>query len=152
MSNYESTDVDLAHLDGDYGDTEVKDTDYDAVPPGKYQVVIENVALKYAESSGNPMLTWTLQVISSVCQDQRIWKNSVILPHTLGYLKKDLWRCGVELEKLNDLNNRLNELLDLRLEVTVKAKDGNTNVFFNRLIGTKEDNYQQTASEAKTPF
>jgi len=152
MSNHETTDVDLAHLDDDYDGTEVKDQDYEVIPPGKYQVVTDKVELKHAESSGNPMLTWTLRIISSTFKDRLLWKNSVILPHTLGFLKKDLSICGLDSIKLSELKQHLNKLLDLQLEITLKTKNDNTNIFFNRLIGTKEDNYQQTASEAKTPF
>ena len=98
------------------------------------------------------MLTWTLRIISSTFKDRLLWKNSVILPHTLGFLKKDLSICGLDSIKLSELKQHLNKLLDLQLEITLKTKNDNTNIFFNRLIGTKEDNYQQTASEAKTPF
>ena len=144
--------VDLSHLDSDFDETEVENLDYETIPAGKYQTVVDKVELKYAESSGNPMLVWTLRIISSAYRDRFLWKNSVILPHTLGFLKKDLSLCGLGSIKLSELKDHLDDLLDLRLEITLKVKNENSNIFFNRLLGTKEDNYKQTSSEAKTPF
>ncbi len=152
MSNQEHANVDLSYLNSEFDAAEVNDQEYDPIPPGNYQVVTDQVELKLAQSTGNPMLMWTLRIINSAFRDRFLWKSNTILPHTLGFLKKDLTICGLESIKLSELKKHLDDLLDLRLEVTMKNKNGCSIIFFNRLVGMGEDNYQQTASEVNTPI
>ena len=146
------SDVDLAYLDTDYDQTEVSESDFEPVPPGKYQVVVERIELTTAQTTGNPMLKWTLRVLNGAYDNRLIWKNSVIMPHTLEYVKRDLQTCQLFLTKLSDLKNHLNKLLDLRLEVAVRTKNDNTNVYLNRLIAASDDEYRHAADDAMSPF
>ena len=50
------------------------------------------------------------------------------------WLKQDLITCGLALNKVSELPNRLYELLDVKLEVTVKTKGEYANVYLNRRI------------------
>jgi hypothetical protein len=63
-----------------------------------------------------------------------LWRNNVIAAGTMGYLKRDLHRCGLVLTRLSELSDRLGELLDVVLEVVVRNKDDNTNVYLNKRL------------------
>ena len=52
----------------------------------------------------------------------------------LKWLKTDLHTCGVDLDKLSDLPNRLGDLLDVTLEITKRTKGDNENIYFNRRV------------------
>ena len=127
--------IDLSQFDDDYRNQQPDDrNDLDPVPDGKYQVTVEKVELTEAQSTGNPMLKWTLRVIAPKFINRLMWRNSVITHNTLKYLKTDLHLCGLDLDKVSDLPKHLKTLLDVKLEVTKKTKGDNENIFFNRRI------------------
>jgi len=123
--------VNLAAFDEEYEQAEAPD--FDEVPDGKYQVRIESVRLTESQKH-DPMIKWDLLVISGQFEGRHIFKNSVITPASLPFVKGDLKTLGVQLPKFSDLPHRLEELLDKRLQVTKRTKDEFTNVYFNRLL------------------
>lgn len=131
----ENEDIDLSQFDDDYDSAEVEDREFDAVPDGKYQVMVERVELSRAKSSGNPMLKWTLKILAPTHAGRLLWRNNVMASkENIKWLKNDLHTCGLELEKLSDLPERLNDLLDLTLEVTKRTRGENENIYLNRRI------------------
>jgi hypothetical protein len=147
--------IDLTQFDNDYSSEQPEERgDFESVPDGKYQVTVEKVELTEAQSTGNPMLKWTLRVIAPKFVNRLMWRNSVITHNTLKYVKTDLHLCGLDLEKLSDLPKQLRKLLDVKLEVTKKTKGDNENIFFNRRIetGRTAGNFRQDAGNALVPF
>ena len=115
-------DIDLSYLDDDFAQAEVKEHDFTPVPDGKYQVNVDKVELTKAQTTGNPMLKWTLRILGPTNRDRFLWKNSVMITDTMEYVKKDLWLCGLPINKLSDLNGRLEDLLDVKLEIQKVSK------------------------------
>ena len=145
--------VDLSYLDDEYEETEVPEQEFSPIPDGKFQVLVERAEIATAQSSGNPMLKWTLRILGPAYRDRLLWKNSVLLSGLLQYVKKDLQTCGVHIQKISDLPDQLEKLLDIRLEIVKKTKNESESIYFNRLITGKSDNdYERTSQEAKTPF
>ena len=147
--------IDLTQFDENYRSEQPEDRgDFESVPDGKYQVAVEKVELTEAQSTGNPMLKWTLRVIAPKFVNRLMWRNSVITHNTLKYVKTDLHLCGLDLEKLSDLPKQLKKLLDVKLEVTKKTKGDNENIFFNHRIetGRTAGNFRQEAGDALVPF
>ena len=131
----ENEDIDLSQFDDDYDSAEVEDREFDTVPDGKYQVIVERVELSRAKSSGNPMLKWTLKILAPTHAGRLLWRNNVMASkENIKWLKNDLHTCGLELEKLSELPERLNDLLDLTLEVTKRTRGENENIYLNRRI------------------
>lgn len=131
----EHEDIDLSQFDDDYDSAEVEDREFEPVPDGKYQVIVERVELSRAKSSGNPMLKWTLKILAPTHAGRLLWRNNVMASkENIKWLKNDLHTCGLELEKLSDLSERLNDLLDLTLEVTKRTRGENENIYLNRRI------------------
>jgi hypothetical protein len=147
--------VDLSQFDDDFRSEQPEERgDFESVPDGKYQVTVEKVELTEAQSTGNPMLKWTLRVIAPKFVNRLMWRNSVITHNTLKYVKTDLHLCGLDLEKLSDLPKQLRKLLDVKLEVTKKTKGDNENIFFNRRIetGRTSGDFRKDAGDALVPF
>jgi len=131
----EHEDIDLSQFDDDYESAEVEDREFEPVPDGKYQVKVERVEVARAKSSGNPMLKWTLKILAPTHAGRLLWRNNVMASkENIKWLKNDLHVCGVEFGKLSELPNRLEELLDLTLEVTKRTRGENVNVYLNRRI------------------
>lgn len=129
------TDLDLAQFDDDFAEAPVEEREFEEIPDGKYQVNVEKVELTRAQSSGNPMLKWTLKILGPRFSGRLLWRNSVMASkENLKWLKTDLHTCGMEIEKLSDLPARLGDLLDVKLEVTKRTKGESENIYFNRRI------------------
>ena len=71
--------VDLSYLDDEYAETEVPEQEFSPISDGKYQVLVERAEISTAQSSGNPMLKWTLRILGPAYRDRLLWKNSVLL-------------------------------------------------------------------------
>ncbi|MBI2842685.1 MAG: DUF669 domain-containing protein [Armatimonadetes bacterium] len=136
--DYDSTgtsDLDLAQFDDDFAEAPVEEREFEDIPDGKYQVNVEKVELTRAQSSGNPMLKWTLKILGPRFAGRLLWRNSVMASkENLKWLKTDLHTCGLDVEKLSDLPARLGDLLDVKLEVTKRTKGESENIYFNRRI------------------
>ena len=127
--------MDLSRFDTDFADAAVEEKEFDAVPDGKYQVVVDKVEITTAKTTGNPMLKWTLKIIAPKFQGRLLWRNNVMLTReNIRWLKGDLHTCGLDLDKLSDLPANLERLLDVKLEVTKRTKGDNENIYFNRRI------------------
>jgi hypothetical protein len=129
------SDLDLAQFDDDFSEAPVEEREFEEIPDGKYQVNVEKVELTRAQSSGNPMLKWTLKILGPRFAGRLLWRNSVMASkENLKWLKTDLHTCGLDVEKLSELPSRLGDLLDVKLEVTKRTKGENENIYFNRRI------------------
>jgi hypothetical protein len=127
--------VDLSTLDDEYAKTQAAPRDQDTVPDGRFQVNVEKVELTRARTSGNTLLRWQLKILNGPLAGRLLFKNSVIAsPENLKFLKTDLVLCGLELEKLSELPDRLEDLLDVKLDIVKKSRGDNSNIYFNRRI------------------
>jgi hypothetical protein len=140
--------VDLSAFDDDFSSAEAPS--FDEVPDGKYQARIDEVRLDRSQK-GDPMIKWDLIVIAGSQTGRHIFKNSVITPAALPFVKADLKTVGLELAKFSDLAGRLEELLDVTLEVTKRTRGEYTNVYFNKRIQIAAD-APSRASADETPF
>ena len=70
---------------------------------------------------------------------------------SLPYVKGDLKTLGIVLVKFSELAGRLEELLDVTLEVTKRTRGEYTNVYFNRRIQIAATATSQVA-DGDAPF
>ena len=153
--SFGSEDIDLAQFDDDFAQAEVEEREFELIPDGKYQVNVERVELTRAQTSGNPMLKWTLRILAPRFRGRLLWRNNVMATReNIKWLKTDLHTCGLDLEKLSELPNNLDKLLNVKIEVTKRTRGENENVYFNRRIVLKDggDEYDTAAKDALAPF
>lgn len=131
---------DLTQFDDAFADAPVEDREFDPIPDGKYQVNVEKVELTTARSSGNHMLKWTLRILAPRFRGRLLWRNNVMASRqNIKWLKNDLHRCGLDLQKLSDLSANLDRLLDVKLEVTKKTRGDNENIYIDRRLVLDDD-------------
>lgn len=157
MENYDNPNVDnidLAQFDDAFEAAEVEERDFDPVPDGKYQVNVDKVELTRAQTSGNPMLKWSLRIFAPNCKGRMLWRNNVMASaENIKWLKQDLYTCGLQLSKLSDLHGCLEQLLNVKLEVTKRTRGENENIYFNRRIVLADDpEIPGAAMEDMIPF
>ena len=147
--------LDLAQFDDDFAQAPVEERDFEPLPDGKYQVAVEKVELTRSQTSGHPMLKWTLRVLGPECRGRLVWRNNVIASsENLKWLKTDLHTCGLDLQKLSDLPANLPRLLDVQLEIVKRTRGESENVYFNRRIVAEDggQEYDAAARDALNPF
>ncbi|MBC8191611.1 MAG: DUF669 domain-containing protein [FCB group bacterium] len=133
MTPEEHQDIDLEAYDNQFDQAD--EPEFDEIPDGKYQVNVEKAEITKAKTSGNPMLKWTLKIVGPSNINRLLWNYHILNnPTGQSWLKKDLKLCNVSLNKLSDLPSNLEYLLDVKLEVTVRTRDGNQNIYFNRRL------------------
>jgi hypothetical protein len=92
-----------------------------------------------------------LEVLSGSQAGRHIFKNSVITQASIPYVKGDLKTLGLQLSKFSELSRRLEELLDVTLEVTKRTRGDYSNVYFNRRIKLPAD-ISSPIADAGLPF
>ena len=106
----------------------------EGVPDGRYDVNIEKGELVESRN-GSPMLKLTLRIIGPDYEGQLLWRYCLLAtPDNVRWLKRDLHRCGLDLERLTDLPDRLTDLLDVKLEVVKKTKGEYSNIYINKRL------------------
>lgn len=125
--------LNLADMDDAFSEAEVQLDDHSPVPDGTYQVSVDKVELTKSKS-GNPMLKWELRIIGGNHRKRKLFKNSVITHNSMPYFKKDLVVAGLNLSSLSELETRVEELLDIQLEVKKATKGEYTNIWINKRI------------------
>lgn len=134
-TTFDSESLDLAQFDDRYESAKVEERDFEEPPDGKYQVIVDKVELTKSQTTNHPMLKWQLKILGPQCAGRFLFRNNMIVTaENLKWLKSDLVMCGLVLQKLSDLPNRLAELLDVTLEVKKQTKGEYSNVYFQRRI------------------
>jgi len=148
-------DIDLTQFDEDFAEAEVEEREFEPIPDGKYQVNVERVELTRAQTSGNPMLKWTLRILAPRFRGRLLWRNNVMVSReNIKWLKTDLHTCGLSLAKISDLPVNIEKLINIKLEVTKRTRGENENVYLNKRIVLEDggDEYDTAAKDALEPF
>jgi len=76
--------------------------EFEVIPPGIYDGVIEEVRYGESQSSGNPMLTWVLQADvekeDGTFRQQTLWYHTTLSGGGLSRTKRTLMRLDPELD------------------------------------------------------
>jgi hypothetical protein len=128
----EDAPIDLARFDEAFQRARLKEGEngQEIIPDGYYETIVEEVRLTRTARTGNPMVVWRLRIMSGEFHPRTLSKVRVITDKTLQFLKDDLERCGVHLERLSDLSLHLDEMFGLKINVMKKTKDQWTDIYF----------------------
>lgn len=108
--------------------------EFTTAPAGRYQVIVDDVELKEARSSGNPMMAWKLRIVSGEHKGSYIWDNVVMSDKAHGMNKGKMAKVGIDYIIPNLLRGiRSGEFKGLAFEVlrTARGNDQNGNPQFN---------------------
>ena len=123
--------VDLARFDDDWAKTSAPAEEmYSDIPDGSYDAIIEGARVTGTSASARPVVIWKLRIQGPQAVNRVVTKNRVITENTLGYLREDLEKCGLQVASLSELPTRLGELVDRPVVLDKRTKDGRTNFYF----------------------
>ena len=121
----------LARFDDEWAKTSVSAEEmYSDIPDGSYDAIIEGARVTETTSSARPVVIWKLRIQGPQAVNRIVTKNRVITDNTLGYLREDLEKCGLQVTRLSELPARLGELVDRPVGLDKRTKDGRTNFYF----------------------
>lgn len=90
---------------------------YEDIPDGFYDASVEDVQIGQTASTGNPMIVWKLRIRGPECEGRAITKVRIITDKTLGFVKQDLERLELHLDRLSDLPARAEEMIDREVRI-----------------------------------
>lgn len=128
--------VDLARFDDEYARASTSRNDgqpvYEDIPDGFYDATIEDVHLGQTASTGNPMIVWRLRIRGPQCEGRALTKVRIITQKTLGFLKRDLEHLEIRLDRLSELPDRTEEMIDRGVRIYKKSNPERrwTDVYF----------------------
>jgi hypothetical protein len=143
----------LEQFDAAWAEAPEEDS-YENLPDGKYQVSIQEVRFENAKNSGRLQLAWVFEVLNSGPNMGRklFHYRGLDKEESVGWMKKEIYTCGLRVEKVSELPEMLDQLLDRVVEITLKTKkkDGQEyqNCFINKLLD--EPNFD--ARDEDVPF
>lgn len=129
--------VDLSRFDDDYRRAQVEQESqpvYASVPDGRYRVMVENVELTTAKTSGNPLLKWRLRITGEDQKNRLLFKNRAITSTTIEFVKKEMNVLGVDLEPFSSLPQKLGDLVNVELMISKITKGEYENIYFNKRL------------------
>jgi hypothetical protein len=127
--------IDLSRFDNDFQREKIDESNtVEAIPDGKYRVIVQEVLLKETQASRNPMVRWTLA---------RRW-----FADGRPAAVEEPWDHEQYTEVPQDgaarvrpgpaiafgAAQRLDQMRNIQLEVTKRTKGPNDNIYFNRRI------------------
>lgn len=123
-------------------------------PDGDYTVKVAK-AFGQKTAKGELQLNLHLKITNGEHKGRLLFKNYFLDGKNskigISYLKKDLVTCGIKLKGLDELKEKLPDLLDLNLAVVKKTKDPTSkfyNLFINSLLSEDSDpDYQDNDSD-----
>ena len=135
MPAYDAADtaaIDLSQFDEEYARAvPAAPDDYRSdLPDGTYNAVIEEARLSETASSGRPIVIWTLRIEGPQAINRIVHRNRVITEKTLLWLKEDLEKCGLVLQKFSELPERIGEIKGRPVSFEKRTKDGRENIYF----------------------
>ena len=121
---------DFSSLEGAFADAP-DEAEFANVPDGKYQARVERVNLMRGRTSNKKMLEWDLVITDGEYEGRHTWKYTLLEePEHMKFAKRDLLCCGLKLERISDLPQHLEELLNVTIPVTLKTKGDFQSVYF----------------------
>ena len=135
----------LSQYDNAWQKAEVKDTtEYENLPDGKYQVKIDEVRIENAKKSSRLQVAWVFSVEApGEFKGRKIFHyKGIENEEQVGWLKQEVYNCGLTVNKISELPLKLPSLLDRIVEVQLKTKNikgkDYQNVYINKLLFSKD--------------
>lgn len=105
------------------------------VPDGTYQTKIVSVVIRNSKKSGEPYLSWRLEVVGGIYNGWTVFRNNQLrTDQNIKFLAKDLAKVGLELpESILDLPEAVVELEGRLIEIKIET-GSYRNVYIQSLV------------------
>lgn len=113
---------------------ERKTGEFDKLPDGKYQAKIESIRFTRTQRTDQPMFAWDLILVSQFA-GRHIFHNRVLVnADNMKWAKQEFANLGLHANSINELTDKLDEILDAIIEIQLKSKGEYQNCYINKLV------------------
>jgi len=132
--------VPLEDYDTAWGNTEAPERgEYAEVPDGEYVAIVTGLRPTLSREKSLPMFSWEFTIRGPQYAHRKLFRNDLITPDRLKYIKADFITCGLDLDRLSDFYDRGMDAIGVGVvikKVTKKGKDGKMypNVYIQKRI------------------
>ncbi len=139
----------LAEFEGVWKSADTESKEFENLPDGKYQAVIDECRFEQSKASGRWQLAWVLKVVAPGEYANRKIFNYMGLNNDIGIqiVKRSIYKCGLQVEDPKDLPGQLPYLLDRVIKVTLKTNKKNGSEFQNMYV---DDLISETSGEKES--
>lgn len=151
----------LEDLDADWKATGTngsnEKSEYEPVPDGTYQARVKSFDIFEGKHDGDVTLRTEFEIITGDRSGRSVSTfHNLENPDRLPYAKSHLAMLGIELEKLSEIQDKLDPALDSVCEIAVKSKEGTsrsgerrtyTNVYLNKVLADVKAGGSEPKSE-----
>lgn len=114
-------------------------------PDGEYTVKVLK-AFAQRKQGGDPQLNLHLKITNGEQKGRILFKNYTMTKNPgMSIMKQDLWKCGLQIKSLEEIKDRLPDLLDLTLLVvkkTTKPDSKYYQLYINAVLPNEEEDEQ----------
>jgi len=96
------------------------------IPDGIYDTRVEEVSLRRAPSTGNPMIVYRLRILGPACEGRSISKIRVVTSRTLSFVKEDFNRLHLPVQSLREFQDNPAVAVDQEVRIYKRMKPGST--------------------------
>lgn len=103
----------------------VEINDFEKIPDGEYDAVIESVGFTESKTSHNLMFKWEFIITGPKYAKVHEWKYTVLnKAENMKRLTTDLAKFGVNVTSMDNIRAGLENLLDVPVILTIKTSEG----------------------------
>lgn len=115
----------LKVFDDEYDQMEAPEKkEFEKIPNGKYQAVIDKVYMDVSKNSGSDVLVWEFVIIAGKFKKRRLFKkNTLVTRENIKWLKEDLGKIELTISPISTVDEHLDDFKDIVVEVYVKNKE-----------------------------
>jgi hypothetical protein len=145
----------LNALDGEHNPSSVPDSGFGRYPDGTYVARIDKLYVDKSKA-GNLQCVWDLEIIQGDYAARKLMKFSGMdSAQKLDFLTRDFRTVGIDNFKWSDVHNQFDKVLDklVQIELKSKAKDGNVyqSIYIQKIV-KPDDLMVSSALKEDVPF
>jgi len=108
--------------------------EFENLPDGKYQARIDSIRFGHTKETAKPMFSWDMVLVSSHA-GRHIFHNRVMASaDNVKWAKQDFANLDLQAESINELTDKLDEILDAIIEIQLKTKGQYQNCYINKVV------------------
>jgi hypothetical protein len=109
----------LDDLDESYAEAE--EVDFSPLPDGSYQCKLDEIEIQLS-AKGDRLLKWTFIPRNPKYKKRKVWKYQVLKVDNMPFIKSDFGRLGIKMDRISDLPDKLEQFLDMMVELKLQTK------------------------------
>lgn len=113
--------------------------EFDLIPNGEYEAIIDNTSLDISKTPARLSLTY--KIVTGEFKNRKVWSNYTMQGRGLGFLKKDMKTLGLDysgVSKEEDVAKLMFSQVGRGVEIFIKQSEYNGKTYNNAYLNSAE--------------